>query len=550
MRYAFRALRKNGSIFHVEVYGRRITYKGKVGVIGTLIDITEQKKAEEKLRASEERYRAFYNDTPSMFFTIDGEGIITAANDFGADQLGCDKNELLGNFFSNLFYEDDKEGAWDGIASCLQTPGRIFHQQLRMIGKNGSPMWIDAFVRSVSGPEGNINILVACQDITQRKQLEESLRLTQFIFDKAPMGILRMGTGGEVLDVNEQGCNSLGYRREELCRMTVFDFDPTFDAKGWADNIAILEAVGTRNIESLHRRKSGEIYPIQVISNLMRFENQAFHVAFVLDITERKQNEDALREKDQLLHDIGRLVKIGAWKFDLETGKATTTDEVARICDFEPFRDVDAQKVLECYHGEHREKMEHAYNELIERGTPYDLELEIVSAKGVRKWVRSIGHPVMKDGRVVQVQGSFQDITDRKRMEEVLEKRILALTQPLEDVEGISFEDLFNLSDIQHLQDLYAEAFGVAALITRPDGTPITKPSNFTYLCENLIRKTRKGAENCRHSDAIIGSQNQNGPNIRPCLSSGLCDSGTQHQCRRTSYRQLADRSGSKRVPG
>jgi PAS domain S-box-containing protein len=119
-----------------------------------------------------------------------------------------------------------------------------------------------------------------------------------------------------------------------------------------------------------------------------------------------------------------------------------------------------------------------------------------------------------------------QDITERKRMEEVLEKRILALTQPLEDVEGITFDDLFNLSDIQHLQDLYAEAFGVAALITHPDGTPITKPSNFTHLCENIIRKTRKGAENCKHSDAIIGSQKQNGPNIRPCLSSGLCDSG------------------------
>jgi PAS domain S-box-containing protein len=102
----------------------------------------------------------------------------------------------------------------------------------------------------------------------------------------------------------------------------------------------------------------------------------------------------------------------------------------------------------------------------------------------------------------------------------------VALTQPLDSSESISFEALFNLADIQRLQDLYAEAFGVAALMTRPDGTPITQPSNFTDFCGNIVRKTPKGVERCYHSDAEIGRHNPNGPNIGACLSAGLCNAG------------------------
>ncbi|WP_291328393.1 PocR ligand-binding domain-containing protein [Desulfovibrio sp. UCD-KL4C] len=91
--------------------------------------------------------------------------------------------------------------------------------------------------------------------------------------------------------------------------------------------------------------------------------------------------------------------------------------------------------------------------------------------------------------------------------------------------EGVVFEDLFNLKDIQRLQDEFASAMGVASVITRPDGTPITKPSGFCRLCE-IVRKTKKGLANCYKSDAIIGRLNIDGPNIRKCMSGGLWDAG------------------------
>ena len=107
-----------------------------------------------------------------------------------------------------------------------------------------------------------------------------------------------------------------------------------------------------------------------------------------------------------------------------------------------------------------------------------------------------------------------------------MRKQLAALTRPMEDAGNIVFEDLFNLADIQHLQDLYAKAFGVAALITRPDGTPITRPSEFTELCSRFIRNTPEGNKNCNASDAMIGRHNPFGPIIQPCMSVGLCNAG------------------------
>lgn len=90
----------------------------------------------------------------------------------------------------------------------------------------------------------------------------------------------------------------------------------------------------------------------------------------------------------------------------------------------------------------------------------------------------------------------------------------------------LQFNDLFTLEDMQRLQDLFAEAHNVASIITHPDGTPITNPSNFCHLCNNIIRKTPKGLDNCIKSDATIGRYNPEGPTIQPCLSGGLWDAG------------------------
>ena len=118
------------------------------------------------------------------------------------------------------------------------------------------------------------------------------------------------------------------------------------------------------------------------------------------------------------------------------------------------------------------------------------------------------------------------DLTERKRAEEALHRQVLALTQPLDNPAAIRFADLFNLEDIQRIQDTFAKAMNVASVITDPEGVPLTKPSNFCRLCRDVIRKTEKGLANCWASDAALGKPSQSGPTIQPCLSGGLWDAG------------------------
>jgi PAS domain S-box-containing protein len=90
----------------------------------------------------------------------------------------------------------------------------------------------------------------------------------------------------------------------------------------------------------------------------------------------------------------------------------------------------------------------------------------------------------------------------------------------------IQFADLFDLVEIQRIQDLFSDATGVASIITFPDGKPITRPSNFCRFCNEIIRKSDIGLSNCFKSDAEIGRPNPDGPVIQQCLSGGLWDAG------------------------
>ena len=92
--------------------------------------------------------------------------------------------------------------------------------------------------------------------------------------------------------------------------------------------------------------------------------------------------------------------------------------------------------------------------------------------------------------------------------------------------EEIRFEDFFDLAEIQKIQDSFALAMGVASIITTPGGVPLTRPSNFTRLCRDIIRATKAGCANCMRSDTMLGAHNPEGPTVSRCMSGGLWDAG------------------------
>ncbi len=96
----------------------------------------------------------------------------------------------------------------------------------------------------------------------------------------------------------------------------------------------------------------------------------------------------------------------------------------------------------------------------------------------------------------------------------------------LMDASQLQFQDLFDLEEIQRLQDAFSSATGVSSLITDPCGNPITRPSNFVEVC-SMIRAKPAGLARCMHSDAVLGLLNSAGPVFGKCLSGGLYDGGT-----------------------
>ena len=164
------------------------------------------------------------------------------------------------------------------------------------------------------------------------------------------------------------------------------------------------------------------------------------HFVAVFDvITARKEAEQALREQGELLEAMSSMAHIGAWSIDVASGLGKWTDEVARIHELDPKLEPNVQMGLDFYAPESRPMIESAVRDATTLGKAYDLELELVSAKGNRKWVRTIGLPVRQGDRIVQVRGAIQDITELKqavaevrRLNAELEQRVHDRTAQLE----------------------------------------------------------------------------------------------------------------------
>ena len=299
-----------------------------LGVEGILHDITDISKKEKELRSSEERYRALYNNNPIMLFTLDPEGKVISVNHSGTSQLGYSDGELEGQPVLNVFYPDDRCAVTEQLQICLKSPGEGFHWQFRKVRKDGRMIWVDEHARAIVSSEGELSVLVVCQDITEKKTIEDELRLLKVSVDRAADEVFWLDFEGNILYVNDSACRITGYSREEFLAMKIFKLDPDFTREIWDKAVAELRQKKTLLLTTRHQRKDGVMIDVEIMSVYVSKDDKEYSFAFVRDISWRKEAERALIESDKrsrlflqsandaiLIHEIsekgpGRLIEV------------------------------------------------------------------------------------------------------------------------------------------------------------------------------------------------------------------------------------------------
>ncbi|PJZ48456.1 PAS domain S-box protein [Leptospira saintgironsiae] len=257
------------------------------------------------------------------------------------------------------------------------------------------------------------------RDIGERKRMESSFRSA---FEYSAIGMAILDPEGRWIQVNGNLIQLLGYDWEELSKLTFREITYREDLD--KDLQLLTETLeGKRSgyhLEKRYVKKNGELIWILLSVALVRdADGKPNHfISQILDIDEIKKAEEELRHAKELLEQTSKLVRIGAWDMDLKRkvgSWSAITKEMHEVpADYVPDIEGGLQFVKE---GESREKVTEAIKLLLTDGIPYDLEMEIITAKGNELWVRTVGSAEFEDGECVRIFGALYDIDKRKKAE-------------------------------------------------------------------------------------------------------------------------------------
>ncbi|WP_172642238.1 PAS domain-containing protein [Allocoleopsis franciscana] len=222
---------------------------------------------------------------------------------------GYSQEEVIGRNCRFLQGHDTDPIAVEQIRQSIRT-GQEVRVVLKNYRKDGTLFWNDLTISPVRDSSGKVTHFIGVQtDITERKQAEETQQLMQFSIDRAADAVFYIRPDGTLFYVNETASKALKYSREELLRLSIQDIDPNFSLSVWQSHWQQVREGGSFSIETQHRAKDGQVFPVEVTFNYLRFNNQEYNCAFARDISEAYRQAQASKQAQKALQRSNALLK-------------------------------------------------------------------------------------------------------------------------------------------------------------------------------------------------------------------------------------------------
>ncbi len=434
---------RSGDPVNVLLSAEHVALDGMPYRLATLQDITERKKLEQ----DKEQYLKFFVLSINPMCIADPFGCFTQVNPAFVKLTGYSESELIAKPFLNFVLPEDRQRTEDEMKLQVEKRPTLYFDN-RYLCKDGSV--IDLSWTAYYDKHDGITYATAI-DTTERKRTEESLRKLSQAVEQSPSAIAIADLNANIEYVNQGFINASGYSRAELVgsnpRLLQSGKTPR---ASYVDMWAHLSRGEIWKGEFTNRRKDGTEYIESVLMSPVRqTDGRVTHYLTVKeDITQLKQAQQGLREKELLLSESQRIAHVGSWHFEL-TGQLIWSDETYRICGVSPDTFTpNVESLLHLIHPADRVEMQEWINSCIADNQPDELEFRIRPPDGTERVISGYGE-LQYDAlnRPSHLIGIVHDITERKNAEGALRKSEEKYRQIVEtSQEGIWIIDANNVT--------------------------------------------------------------------------------------------------------
>ncbi|MDF2947281.1 MAG: arcB1 [Bacillales bacterium] len=274
---------------------------GTIHVIVVLIDITESKIAELEITQSRDYYLSILENFPNMTWVTDKAGLVVYLDKRWTNFSGIPFEESLGNGWLNNAHPDDQREVIKVHEAAIKNQ-QPYEIEIRFLNKEGTYRWFHCINRPLYDKSNNFNGLIGMgSDITDKKLFQEGLNRYQILSKRTNELIIFFDANGKIVDCNEAALQKYEYTREEFTKLYAKDLRK--DTTLVEDHMrkAITEGLF---VETEHISKSGKTFPVELSSQGAEFEGKKGIVSIIRDITERKQIQKSIQEREEKFRQI------------------------------------------------------------------------------------------------------------------------------------------------------------------------------------------------------------------------------------------------------